>query len=187
MEAKGGEYGWTCLILAAYNGHFAICRLLIDKGAQLEAKDSNGGTPLQYASSNGHIEIVRLLCDRGADIEASDEDGWRPLHDAARECHISVMKELIEERNADVNARMNDGATAAGVFGRGSCSYTPAGIAARKSISALLEAHGAIIDYGEEEEDQEEEEEEGGGHDDDDNADEDHGDDDEDDDDDDDD
>jgi hypothetical protein len=80
---KGGERWKTCLMTAAYNGHLAICRLLIDKGAQLEAKDSGGWTPLHYAAFRGHVEIVRLLCDRGADVEARDNGGWRPLHYAA--------------------------------------------------------------------------------------------------------
>jgi ankyrin repeat protein len=49
------------------------------------------------------------LCDHGADIEACDDSGWRPLHYAAFYGHISVVKELIEVRHADINARTNDG------------------------------------------------------------------------------
>ena len=52
-----------------------------------------------------HVEIVRLLCDRGADVEAFNNGGFRPLHYAAYNGHISVVKELIEERNAYINAR----------------------------------------------------------------------------------
>ena len=112
MEAKGGEYEWTCLMAAARNGHLDICRLLLDKGAKVEAKNSDGWTPLHYAARNDHIEIVRLLCDRGADVEACSNDGRRPLHTAAMNGRISVVKELIEERNAEINARDEDGWTA---------------------------------------------------------------------------
>jgi ankyrin repeat protein len=111
VEAKG-VYGRTCLLNAVYNGHLAICRLLIDKGAQLEAKDIDGNTPLHYAAIHGHFEIVRLLCDRGADDEARSNGGYRPLHRAAMYGHISVVKELIEERNAEINARDEAGDTA---------------------------------------------------------------------------
>jgi ankyrin repeat protein len=52
------------------------------------------------------------LCDRGADAEARDNEGWRPLHYAAFYGHITVVKELIEERNADINARNDSGQTA---------------------------------------------------------------------------
>jgi ankyrin repeat protein len=63
---------------------------------------------------HGHIEIVRLLCDRGADVEALTSrwpPGSPPLHFAAEYGHISVVKELIEVRNADINARNDKGWT----------------------------------------------------------------------------
>jgi len=68
---------------AALHGHLDICRLLIDKGAQMEAKGRSGDSPLHYAAWEGSIDVVRVLCDRGADIEASNQDGCRPLHHAA--------------------------------------------------------------------------------------------------------
>ena len=80
---EGREDGDTCLITAARYGHLDICRLLIDKGAQLEAKDIIGRTPLHCAAVRGHVEIVRLLCDRGADVEARSDSGSWPLHWAA--------------------------------------------------------------------------------------------------------
>jgi ankyrin repeat protein len=114
VEARRGgeEDGWTCLMTAALHGHLDICRLLIDKGAQVNAKDSRGYTPLHGAAFQGHIKIVCLLCDRGADIEARNQDGSRPLHYAVKYGHFPIMKELIEVRNAGINARDDDGWTA---------------------------------------------------------------------------
>jgi len=93
-------------MIAARNGHLDVCRLLLDKGAQVEAKSGGGWTPLHWASRQGHVEIVRLLCDRGADIEACSKSGYRPLHWAALRGHFSVVKELIENRSVDINAKM---------------------------------------------------------------------------------
>jgi hypothetical protein len=50
--------GWACLISAVYNGHLDICRLLIDKGAQIEEKTRFDMTPLHFAAAQGRIEIV---------------------------------------------------------------------------------------------------------------------------------
>ena len=147
MEAKEGVFGMTCLHTAAQNGHLAICRLLLDKGAQLEAKDSIGYTPLFYAAGEGHVEIVCLLCDRGADVEARTNGEWhpgsRPLHCAAMYGHISVVKELIEERNAEINARNDDGRTAL----RWARHYD------RPDVADYLVSRGGIDDEDEEEED----------------------------------
>jgi serine/threonine-protein phosphatase 6 regulatory ankyrin repeat subunit B len=122
-------------MIAANDGHLDICRLLIDKGAHLEAKDINGWTPLILASWEGHIEIARLLCDRGADFEASDSRGKRPLHFAAMYGDISVVKELIEVRNVEINARDDIGWTA--------LSY--ARLNNHADISAYLVSQGGII------------------------------------------
>ena len=119
---------------AAYNGHLAICRLLIDKGAQLEAKSGGSRTPLHGAARHGHVDIVRLLCDRGADVEARDNGGRRPLHRAAYNDHISVVKELIEDRNAEINARDDLGWTA----------LTIARQQNKPDIAAYLVSHGGI-------------------------------------------
>jgi len=116
VEAKLSDEvsGATCLSIAAYNGHLDICRLLIEKGAQLEVKSTEGSTPLHEAAEQGNIEIVRLLCDRGADIEARDDSEWRPLHYAAYYGHISIVEELIVDRDAEINARDDEGKTALG-------------------------------------------------------------------------
>jgi len=134
VEGKQGVNGLTCLHAASENGHLAICRLLLDKGAQVEAKDRSGWTPLHYAAYKGHVEIVRLLCDHGAEIEACINTGWRPLHLAAIDGHIAIMKELIEERNVEINARMND-------------EYTSLRVARARNkadVAAYLVSHGGI-------------------------------------------
>jgi len=106
----------TCLMTAAQNGHLEICRLLLDKGAQLEAIDDIGCTPLLIAAYLGYDEIVCLFCDRGANVESCITGGWmtgcRPLNYAAWHGHISIVKELIEKRNAEINAREGNGETA---------------------------------------------------------------------------
>ncbi|MBE3049891.1 ankyrin repeat domain-containing protein, partial [Candidatus Bathyarchaeota archaeon] len=64
----GYTVDWMPLLSAAENGHEAIVKLLLEKGAYIEAKDSSGWTPLLSAAENGHEAIVKLLLEKGAYI-----------------------------------------------------------------------------------------------------------------------
>ena len=43
------------------NGHEAVVKLLLEKGAELESKDRDGRTPLSWAAENGQEAVVKLL------------------------------------------------------------------------------------------------------------------------------
>jgi ankyrin repeat protein len=66
----GDRNGWTPLHFAAQNYDEDIARLLLDSGASVDLKDSNGNTPLSTAvfNSRGRGELMRLLRERGADV-----------------------------------------------------------------------------------------------------------------------
>ena len=57
---------------AAETGKLDACKLLISKGASVDAQDKDGTTPLHEASGSGNTEIVELLLKEGATIEAID-------------------------------------------------------------------------------------------------------------------
>jgi len=69
----------TCLHAASRNGHFAIVRVLLDAGADTEARDTSEGTPLHDACAHGRLEVVRELVRRGADIFAKTRHGSTPF------------------------------------------------------------------------------------------------------------
>ena len=46
---------------------------MLDKGADVNAKDNDGWTPLIKAAAGGRIELARLLLERGADIDVVDK------------------------------------------------------------------------------------------------------------------
>jgi len=94
---------------AVANGNLEQVRLLITRGASVNAKDSEGRTPLFYAVENDHILMFDLLIAKGADIDAKDKVGDTPLHYAARVVRHRDWQFAAElaRRGADVNATNN--------------------------------------------------------------------------------
>jgi hypothetical protein len=112
VNVKDDEYGMTPLHYAAWNGHVEITRLLLQKGADVNAKNKYGFTPLHLAALNGHIDILHFLVENGADLEAQGYEGRRALHLAADRGHLPFIQELISRYHVDINARENNGLTA---------------------------------------------------------------------------
>ena len=67
--------GWSPLHYAATGGSAAIVRLLLSKGAALEARSPNGSTPLMMAARYGNEEAVDALLAAGADRSAKNDLG----------------------------------------------------------------------------------------------------------------
>ena len=84
---------------------------LLDKGAELEAKDEYGRTALAIAANNNHVEAMKLLLNKGAELEAKDKDGRTALVVAARNGHFKAM-ELLLDKGAELEAKDEVGRTA---------------------------------------------------------------------------
>jgi ankyrin repeat protein len=84
------------LLTAAYAGHQPIVQLLCDKGANLEAKDENGFTPLMAACSNGFLVVCRYLVKKGVNVNAVTKDGNSAITIASNGDFKSVVRLLFE-------------------------------------------------------------------------------------------
>jgi ankyrin repeat protein len=56
-----------------------VVQQLLGKGAELEAKDKYGLTPLSCAAEKGHVEVVQQLLGKGAELETKSKSGRTPL------------------------------------------------------------------------------------------------------------
>jgi ankyrin repeat protein len=83
------------LHVAAEKGHVAVCRQLVEAGADLEFRGQFQYTPLHYAAQFGHCGVVTLLMQRGADVRALDSDLRTPIMVAVRHQHLLCVQALL--------------------------------------------------------------------------------------------
>ncbi|XP_034026225.1 ankyrin-1a isoform X14 [Thalassophryne amazonica] len=79
-----------------------MVRLLLDRGAQIDAKTKDELTPLHCAARNGHVRIIEILLDHGAPIQAKTKNGLSPIHMAAQGDHMDCVKQLLQY-NAEID------------------------------------------------------------------------------------
>jgi len=93
-------------------------RLLLKKGASIEARNEGEDTPLIAAAGQGETAVVKLLLEKGANIEATDSYGQTALIAAACNCPIIDMPDtddsvrLLLENGANLEAKDKQGRTA---------------------------------------------------------------------------
>ena len=100
---------------AGFNSNPAVAALLLDRGANIYSKTTDGATPLHYAAQyNPNPPVAALLLDRGANIYSKTNGGATPLHYAAQYNPNSEMITFLLERGAseEINARDSNGHTA---------------------------------------------------------------------------
>ncbi|MQA90164.1 MAG: hypothetical protein GEU90_08010 [Gemmatimonas sp.] len=97
------------IVDAVKNGDVDAVRHLIESGADVNAAEGDGMTPLHWAAGRGDVEVARLLLEAGADVSAGTRIGtYTPLHLAVERGHTAVSKLLIDA-GADIAATTANG------------------------------------------------------------------------------
>jgi uncharacterized protein len=114
INAHDGQEGFTALHWAAFKGYPEMTKLLVEKGADVNAKSRMGLTPIMQATMWGHDRIVSYLLSKGARPNEADNDGLTALHNAVSDGQVKVVKALLAG-GADPNVKSAKGVTAADV------------------------------------------------------------------------
>jgi ankyrin repeat protein len=89
------ETGEYLIHYAAVSGNEKLIRLLVQKGANLNARDQRGETPLAHAVAHQEkTKPVKVLLELGADPNVADNEGRTPIYWAACVRYMSMVKEL---------------------------------------------------------------------------------------------
>jgi ankyrin repeat protein len=104
----------TALHLASRDGHADVTRVLLEHGADVNARDRDGQTALHRASRIRQVKVVRMLLKLGASISAGDVviilillkhdadmnvqsvEGWTAMHHASLGRYKDVAQFLLE-------------------------------------------------------------------------------------------
>ena len=99
---------FTALHFAVQEGHRDVVEVLIDAGADIDARTSEGCTPLHYACGGGKLAIVKVLVKAGADVCATYNEGATTcVMSAVHDRHTETVRYLVGLPEVDVNAANN--------------------------------------------------------------------------------
>ena len=105
------KFGVTILAATALVGSVDVVRLLLDKGADVNAKCKDGRTPLLFASDHSvSVDVMHLLLNKGADVNAKDKYGYTALMNVAGH-GLTEIVQLLLDKGADINVKNNVGLT----------------------------------------------------------------------------
>ena len=115
----------TALVAATKSNHIEAARVLIEAGADVNAKDDIQDSAYLYAGARGHNEILTLTLANGADLASTNRYGGTALIPASERGHLQTVQILLDA-GVDPDHINNLGWTAlheAIVLGDGSAVY----------------------------------------------------------------
>ena len=102
--------GMICLHIAALNGYFGLCKLLLEKyNVDIYLRDHNEGNVLHFAVESGDIDICQYIIEKGIDVNSKKKDGTNCFHIAALNGHFHLCKALLEKYDFNIHMTNDSG------------------------------------------------------------------------------
>jgi ankyrin repeat protein len=102
---KPNSKGWNAIILAAFNHHLTIVKLLLQHGADINSTNSNGTTVFMYAKTkvlaNNNFYFLDFLIENGADIHRRDKKNNYTVLDYAKQLNHTKLIEYLKNKGAE--------------------------------------------------------------------------------------
>ncbi len=110
VHLKESNVGYVKVKLINYEKNKVLISIdiYIYIGADINAPDAYGYTPLMNAAMLGRLKIVKALIELGADVQKKGQFGYTALHAAAQGGHLEVVQALVKY-GASVNCKNDDG------------------------------------------------------------------------------
>lgn len=135
VNLKFSEKQWTALHCAISAENYDIFKLLLEKGANCNERNTWGATPFHRVLRNNNMQVVQLFMNHGADIKVTDIHGRTALHYAALNINNIDVIQFVLEQGFDIECSDHHGYSplhyAATIGNAGGCEF-------------LLE-HGAMV------------------------------------------
>ena len=99
-------------------GHSDVVKVLVEKGANINAQDEDGQTALHLANGREPIEeyfylkVITCLIENGANVNVQDKNGNTPLHNSLNNANIAgdlKIPKLLIKKGANIEATNNKG------------------------------------------------------------------------------
>ncbi|UYV81345.1 hypothetical protein LAZ67_20000861 [Cordylochernes scorpioides] len=101
---------FTLLHIAAQEGFLEISKFLVEKGANIHARNESGSKPIHIAAREDHLDIVKFYLDQGMSINDFGVAHQTMLHYASISGNLRVVK-YLSEMGCDINMKDKNGIT----------------------------------------------------------------------------